>query len=188
MPMFATLCGNDLIDWEDLRQFQRTIVRHPQAKFKYIANFVSMKFPFTEQLKTYGECEYLNKIPTCKPSREQLLASLRSYDISYENSDESLITQFAAGLPYACLILKDIPQTLSLNICDMRSPELLDVHVLYIPLVERNMGVVLFHQTDRPTHRRIRTRLSHTDSAFCELALQPEYPKCKSYRVNTFCS
>lgn len=173
MPMFASLGGNDIIDYDQLQSFQTSLGTY-HSKFYKIAEYVRSKYISKSNLDDRTLDEIARR---CGITDQQLLTSLDSYDINYTAPVDPM-TVISGGLSFARHILSSIPQTNSLDLCDMQMPGLLNLRQLWIPLFERQIGVVMFH-LKTPFRKFIRTRLVHTDEMFFDLEIIPKRPNCK---------
>lgn len=175
MPLFATLSGNDLIGFEELRQFHYRMGSN--YKFFNIADYVRTRFISIDKLKK-SDGRLMDEISNdTGVSRRQLITSLKLYDIAYKQS--SIASQFDGGSIYAREILtKNWTKTKSMGFCDMQMPELLGLQRLWIPLYQRHLGVVMFHLEDKPVGKPILTRLHHEDEEHYKLEVKPTYPSC----------
>lgn len=174
MPMFATLCGNDLIDFDELRTFHTSLGQF-HTKFFKIADYVRTKFTSQATVDDRSLDEIAKRT---KLTRQKLLNSLEWYDINYISRKDPM-DEFAGGLSCVRHILSKNPQTVSLDFCDLRTPSLLNLRELWIPLFERQLGVALYHLNDSSHRTLIRTRLAHSDRAFYDLEIKPNHPDCE---------
>lgn len=121
MPLFSTLCGNDIIEFDDVKQFHDRLPGK-QHKFRKVAQFMNK----LKSIHKFNDDDFFNLAKTinpCKNPNEFVLLikkSLKLYNLElieesrrsgYENATKS-------GSVYE--ILHDLPTSLSFGYFDIR--------------------------------------------------------------------
>ncbi|XP_053690966.1 uncharacterized protein LOC128739497 [Sabethes cyaneus] len=133
LPLLATLSGNDIINYDEVRPFHRRL-GHPKRKFHTIANFIRMR-----------------------PKATDLSASNNN-----SNTDEILTMLLAQNNEFAHHLWAGQPFELTTYFIDLRSEHKgFEYAKLLFPVFERQAGILLWDKQDVGEFTLI-VKLSHS--------------------------
>ncbi|XP_065094913.1 uncharacterized protein LOC135715706 [Ochlerotatus camptorhynchus] len=188
MRLLATLGGNDVIKYEEVRHFHSKL-GSPREKFPRLADFVRQQALPESLHQDKILCSLLNhvfgKAAVNEDLKERFLASLDFYETDYQPQNTNIIDD-----PVVDVLLKlentflfqiwvGRPVNVTAFFVDMRRGEFGEHYPhLVIPLVMRQAGVVLYHRqmlSDSST-RKIMIKMSH-DAGHSFQNLPVEFPQ-----------
>nr|XP_029720203.1 uncharacterized protein LOC109428089 [Aedes albopictus] len=173
MRLLATLGGNDMIKYEEVRHFHSKL-GHPKEKFPRLADFVRQQ-PLPDTLhqeavlselltRVFGRAAVNNDL------KERFKASLDFYETEYQTPDINVSSD-----PVVDILIKlentflyqvwiNRPFNVTTFFLDMRTGEFGQQYPhLVIPIVMRQAGIILYHRQMLPdsSSRTIVAKMSH---------------------------
>uniref|UniRef100_A0A336MBB3 CSON013630 protein n=1 Tax=Culicoides sonorensis TaxID=179676 RepID=A0A336MBB3_CULSO len=184
MPLFAALCGNDIISNELLERFHRSF-QNDHHKFMNIANFVK-KLPVQLTDENWNEIgtSVFSQNENFETKIELLKESYEMYDIKRinfplhvsgdEEPNNEIIHQIlSTGQNDVYIILKQLHFKVPLLHEDMRE---VNYTKLLIELRRRMIGVILKHRNDPNIQSKVIVKQSH-EQPYEEISITPIYPE-----------
>lgn len=178
MCLFATLAGNDIVKFDSLKNFHQNM-RPYFKKFNYIADFVRGVSASPRKLTKSNYESIANKCfgSSNNQNVELLRQSIQSYDVNLQLPTTD-IKERGYGENCIFILLAGIPYTMILEYVDRRVKEFTSIVDIFIPLLERQAGIVL-QQHDDNIKCSVIAKLSHRD-AHAEITIKPKYPNGKT--------
>lgn len=178
MCLLASLAGNDIVEFDSLKNFHQNM-RPFYKKFNRIADLVREVSTVPRDL-TKSSLERIAK--RCFGSSNDhnvnmLRQSIQSYDV-YLQLPTTDIKERGYGESCIGLLRAGTPYTMILKYFDWRSKEFSSILDVFIPLLQRQAGVIL--QQHDQTKCSVITKLSHRD-AYTEITIQPNFPNGKTF-------
>ncbi|XP_029730843.2 uncharacterized protein LOC109408717 [Aedes albopictus] len=147
MPLFATLCGNDIIKAEELKRFHYRIGRLSR-KISNVAQFVQQEADLEDLdstlLKVFGRHNaYI---------RDRFRQSIDFYKTDYATtSDENNNPVKETLLKHANTLVYQLwhkqPHMVSMGLVDMRDPDLgQPFPTIVLRILQRTAGIIMFHR------------------------------------------
>jgi hypothetical protein len=180
MRMLATIGGNDVMTYELVEGFHKQLPNGRHHKFFKIAHYIRDNYrdPKIAPRDIEMLCDHMFGQVT-NDLYDLICQSLRSYNIDlvqykYE-TDDLLRYTMDRGLSHLYCLLADKVVSFTLFFDDLSVPNSRSSYEIALPLIRRQMGIVLQHKRDPKLVRYICTKRSHEEpySTFC---LVPEYP------------
>ncbi|XP_062554493.1 uncharacterized protein LOC134219690 [Armigeres subalbatus] len=185
MRLFATLGGNDIIKYDEVRQFHSTLGQ-PRDKFPRLAEFVRSQ-PLPNRLKIGAVlenllCRVFGRAAVNDDLKERFIASLDFYDTNYEihhtndSSDPVLDALMKMNQTFCYQVWTDKPVNVTAYFLDMRKGEFGEHYPsLVIQLFMRQAGIILYHKRilSDCSKRTIVIKMSHEAGySFQEVSVQ----------------
>lgn len=184
LPLWATLAGNEHIDYDTLLPFLRRL-GPLKNKFMNIARYIRQ---IKTNPKNMGKNEIKTIIEDCFGSvsvvtPDLLATSIKSYDVNEVKcipaaSSNSALNQLGFGSYELNQFIVDVPYTITQHFFDGRCSDFLPHSSIVLPLVLRQMGIALQHKNKPNIKKTILFKPSHNEP-YIEKLVIPEYPTCK---------
>nr|XP_029717483.1 constitutive coactivator of PPAR-gamma-like protein 1 [Aedes albopictus] len=188
MPLFATLCGNDIMPYDVVKAFHYRLGQN-RDKFPNIARFIriveedSLSFASDAVISILLK-EITNQHTVDNDLVQRFKLSLDNYSVNIRprninpSKDPVLNVLIEHDSPFTYLIWQKKQLDVSIGVVDMRGREFEhDFGRLQISLIVRMAGIILFHSKPvRPTHCPVIIKLDH-QSSHREHRLLILYPK-----------
>ncbi|XP_053688097.1 uncharacterized protein LOC128737480 [Sabethes cyaneus] len=167
MALFATLGGNDVVQYEEMKDFHTSLGPN-NRKFYNLADFVR-NLPGVENEREWVE-NCIKKIFTSSENdiRQRIQKSLDFYDLSYyqesanntANADDLL--EMTSSLSFVYQVLTGRPVRLILNFQDLRLPRLgAKFPSIAIKVMARQIGIILYHQQNNRRNWEVLIKTQH---------------------------
>ncbi|XP_055389101.1 uncharacterized protein LOC129618361 isoform X2 [Condylostylus longicornis] len=173
MPIFSTLSGNDFVKYEYVQYLHKSEDKE-KPKQKYLAEYILKEFPrgvplTKDQFNKLAKLvyNYGNNNITLQKAKEIVSCSLNSYNYDKREKPnvEIWLKQYIQStnsiVPY--MILKDFILTINQSWMDMSLTEFKPYSELVIPIVRRQMGILLDHKREKYPERDICFKPSHEE-------------------------
>jgi hypothetical protein len=178
MRLLATIGGNDVLKYELVEHFHGQLSRGTQGKFFKIAQYIrdTYRGPGITQKDILMLCEHIFE-RTTNEIFDLVRQSLRIYDVDqvqYKYEHDNLL-RFAMdrGKTQLYSLLADKVVNFTLLFDDLRHRR--SNFEIALPLIRRQMGIVLQHRGDAQLERNVCTKRTHNEP-FSTFSLVPEYP------------
>ncbi|XP_062551474.1 uncharacterized protein LOC134216632 [Armigeres subalbatus] len=153
MPLFATLCGNDIVKLEELKRFHFRLGQYSR-KIVNVANFVREQWPSPNLL------EIENQVfgPRKSFQKHRFQQSLEFYKTNYvpnlnPNNDPVVDVLLKHPNSFMYQIWHKQPHPVCFGLVDLRSTELgQQLPDLVIRILTRTAGIIVYHRRKRPKH------------------------------------
>lgn len=179
LPLFAVLTKNNIMHFNDLKNFQNAMGPHP-IKFYNIADYVrtfkNLPINLTQlelqriSRDVYGYVDSL--VINC------LITSIQSYNLNFETDIYvDPLLQSLEGVLFSFLCDKTYNLTI-VPYCDMSKEDILVHYALILPILRRQLGVLL-QQEDDPLITRAIAIKRNPDEDYLKVRIKPCYPDRK---------
>ncbi|XP_065088167.1 uncharacterized protein LOC135709708 [Ochlerotatus camptorhynchus] len=155
MPLFATLCGNDIVKFEEVQHFHYRLGQFSR-KFINVANFVRKQ---PADLSNPADLQKILKHAfgsRYKQIEMRFQQSLDFYKTNYTaanpnpNNDPAVAVVLEQSSPFMYQMWHNQPYAVSFGLCDMRSDDLGNqLPRLALRIMLRTAGIIVFHRLKR---------------------------------------
>ncbi|XP_055642233.1 uncharacterized protein LOC129779021 [Toxorhynchites rutilus septentrionalis] len=160
MPLFATLAGNDVIQYDEVHHFHRRLGRH-REKFYNLARFVQQHSERRTEHELWNILREVFGRASNKKLMQRFRESLNFYTLEKNHpqlnptGDDFLDLLLKQEDTFSYQIYTGHPYNITTNFTDMRTNEFGSQYpILVVPVILRKAGIVLYHLKEQQKFSR----------------------------------
>jgi hypothetical protein len=182
LKIFATLAGNDIMKYDDVKDFHGKKCGHRATeKIPVLANYVKTKLMLTDQLliDTFANRVFRN---SGQATKEKIKNSLAQYSTNFDVPDFSVIDPLLHYcrenfMNFSFEILQQFPKPFTLVYVDLRVKDFPNLYDVTMELFRKQMGILLQHKKALGRIRyQVCTKKTHEES-YKKYIEPPQYPR-----------